>query len=364
MAGREGIRMRKVSVALIPGDGIGKEVVPAAVRVLDAVAEVHGGLRFEYREFPWSCEYYLEHGEMMPKDALQTLSSFELIFLGACGYPTVPDHVSLWGMLIPIRRGFQQYVNLRPVKVLRGVDSPLRDERARQIDFVVVRENSEGEYSNIGGRIHEGTPYETAVQVNYFSRMAVERILRYAFDLAANSPRKRLTAATKSNGIIHTMPFWDEMCREVAREYPDVALQIMHVDALAAQFVLKPWEFDVVVGSNLFGDILTDLGAAVMGSIGMAPAANINPERRYPSMFEPVHGSAPDIAGRGIANPIGQIWTGKMMLDFLGETELAASLLAAIEDTLASGIKTPDLGGRARTQEVADAIIDRIRKIR
>ncbi|MBX6351891.1 MAG: tartrate dehydrogenase [Thermoflavifilum sp.] len=355
--------MRKVSVALVPGDGIGKEVVPAAVRVLDAVAEVHGGLKFEYQSFPWSCEYYLEHGEMMPKDALDTLSAFELIFLGACGFPTVPDHVSLWGMLIPIRRGFQQYVNLRPVRTLRGVDSPLRDERARDINFVVVRENSEGEYSNMGGRIHDGTAFETAVQVNYFSRMAVERILRYAFDLARTWPRRRLTAATKSNGIIHSMPFWDQICREMAASYPDVALQIMHVDALAAQFVLKPWEFDVVVGSNLFGDILTDLGAAVMGSIGMAPAANINPERRYPSMFEPVHGSAPDIAGKGIANPIGQIWTGKMMLDFIGEAELGERLLIAIEETLLAGIKTPDLGGRATTAEVTDAIIARLRDL-
>jgi tartrate dehydrogenase/decarboxylase/D-malate dehydrogenase len=350
-------QMNRYRVALIPGDGIGKEVVPAAVRVLNAAAELHGGLQFDYQMFPWSCEYYLEHGEMMPKDALQILSDFELIFLGACGYPSVPDHVSLWGMLIPIRRGFQQYINLRPVKTLRGVPSPLKSDKAGEIDFVVVRENSEGEYSSMGGRIHEGTPYETAVQVSYFSRMAVERVLRYAFDLAAKSPRKRLMAATKSNGIIHTMPFWDQVHREIAKEYPDVSTRVMHVDALAAYFVLQPHELDVVVASNLFGDILTDLGAAIMGSIGMAPAANINPERKYPSMFEPVHGSAPDIAGRGIANPIGQIWTAKMMLDFIGEQELGAKLLDAIEATLVSGRVTPDLGGRATTEEVADAVI-------
>ncbi|MCL6599106.1 MAG: tartrate dehydrogenase [Alicyclobacillus macrosporangiidus] len=352
--------MNRYRVALIPGDGIGKEVVPAAVRVLNAAAELHGGLRFDYQEFPWSCEYYLQHGEMMPKDALQILSDFELIFLGACGYPSVPDHVSLWGMLIPIRRGFQQYINLRPVKTLRGVPSPLKSDKAGEIDFVVVRENSEGEYSSMGGRIHEGTPFETAVQVSYFSRMAVERVLRYAFDLAAKSPRKRLMAATKSNGIIHTMPFWDQVHREISKEYPDVSTRVMHVDALAAYFVLQPHELDVVVASNLFGDILTDLGAAIMGSIGMAPAANINPERKYPSMFEPVHGSAPDIAGRGIANPIGQIWTAKMMLDFIGEQELGAKLLDAIEATLVSGRVTPDLGGRASTDEVADAVIDHL----
>ncbi|MCL6592357.1 MAG: tartrate dehydrogenase [Alicyclobacillus sp.] len=356
--------MDQYRVALIPGDGIGKEVVPAAVRVLDAAAELHGGLRFQYQEFPWSCEYYLEHGEMMPRNALSILSDFELIFLGACGYPSVPDHVSLWGMLIPIRRGFEQYINLRPVKTLRGVVSPLRSAQAADIDFIVVRENSEGEYSSIGGRIHEGTPYEAALQISYFSRMAVDRVLRYAFDLAAQSPRKRLMAATKSNGIIHTLPYWDERCKEMAASYPEVALRLMHVDALAAYFVLQPQELDVVVGSNLFGDILTDLGAAIMGSIGMAPAANLNPERKYPSMFEPVHGSAPDIAGQGIANPIGQIWTAKMMLDFIGETELASKLLSAIEETLVSGVVTPDLGGRANTQEVADAVIHHLRQAR
>ncbi len=349
--------MKTYEVAVLPGDGIGKEVVPAALQVLDAAARMHGGLKFSYREFPWGCEYYMAHGEMMPQNALETLSAFPLIFLGAVGYPTVPDHVSLWGMLIPIRRGFQEYVNLRPVQTLRGVTSPLTSAAMRPINFVVVRENSEGEYSNMGGRIHEGTPYETAVQVSYFSRMAVERVLRYAFILAQNSPRHRLTIATKSNGIIHTMPFWDEIVKEIRVQFPEIETRLVHVDALSAFFVMHPQEFDVVVGSNLFGDILTDLGAAIMGSIGLAPAANLNPEMKFPSMFEPVHGSAPDIAGRGIANPIGQIWTAKMMLDFIGEQELGQRVLAAIEQTLEEGVKTPDLGGMASTEQVAEAVI-------
>ncbi len=354
--------MKNYNVAVIPGDGIGNEVVPAAIRVLDAAAELHGGLKFSYQSFEWSCAYYLKHGKMMPDDALQTLSNFELIFLGACGYPGVPDHVSLWGMLIPIRRRFEQYINLRPVKMLRGVKSPLSSGQTLDIDFVVVRENSEGEYSNMGGRIHEGTPFETAVQLSYFSRMGVERVLDYAFKLASKSKRNRLTAATKSNGIIHTMPFWDEICKQMMEQYPGVETRLIHVDALAAFFVLHPEAFDVVVGSNLFGDILTDLGAALMGSIGIAPAANLNPERKHPSMFEPVHGSAPDIAGKGIANPIGQIWTAKMMLDFIGEEELGSKLLDAIENTIVDGIVTPDLGGKANTAQVTDAVISRLIK--
>ncbi|RIV20213.1 tartrate dehydrogenase [Alicyclobacillaceae bacterium I2511] len=349
--------MKTYEVAVLPGDGIGKEVVPAAQRVLEAAAQLHGGLKFSYEEFPWGCEYYAAQGEMMPHSALDTLAAFPLIFLGAVGYPTVPDHVSLWGMLIPIRRSFQEYINLRPVHTLRGVSSPLTSAAQSPIDFLVVRENSEGEYSNMGGRIHEGTPYETAVQVSYFSRMAVERVLRYAFTQAEASSRHRLTIATKSNGIIHTMPFWDEIAKEVGAQFSNVETQLVHVDALSAFFVMHPQEFDVVVGSNLFGDILTDLGAAVMGSIGLAPAANINPEQRFPSMFEPVHGSAPDIAGKGIANPIGQIWTAKMMLDFVGEQELGVRVLRAIEQTLVDGVKTPDLGGKASTEEVTAAII-------
>jgi tartrate dehydrogenase/decarboxylase/D-malate dehydrogenase len=355
--------MKTVSLAVIPGDGIGKEVVPAALRVLRAVEDVHGGLKFQTQEFDWSCEYYVKHGKMCPDDWTQILGDFEAIFLGACGLPDlVPDHVSLWAFMIPIRRVFEQYVNLRPVDLLRGIPSPLRDKTPHCFNFVVVRENNEGEYSSIGGRIYSGTPHETAVQESFFSRRGVERILRYGFETARAFPRKRLISATKSNGIIHTMPFWDEITHEVARDYPDVEWRLMHIDALAAYFVLRPEEIDVVVASNLFGDVLTDIGGAIMGSIGMAPAANINPERQHPSMFEPVHGSAPDIAGKGIANPIGQIWTAKMMLDFFGERELGSRLLTAIEDTLESGVKTPDLGGTATTQDVTEAIISHLRK--
>jgi tartrate dehydrogenase/decarboxylase/D-malate dehydrogenase len=353
--------MRKVRLAVIPGDGIGGEVVREGLRVLEAAAEIHGGLRFETATFDWGCRRYLESGQMMPADGLRTLADFEAIFLGAVGDPAVRDHVSLWGLLIPIRRSFQQYVNVRPVRLLRGVDSPLAGKSPGQIDFVVVRENSEGEYSDIGGRIHEGTPFEVAAQVSHFSRMGIERAARFALDLARSRGR-RLTAATKSNGIVHTMPYWDEVVRGVAQQYPDVQTRLVLVDALAAYFVTRPESFDVVLASNLFGDILTDLGAAIMGSIGIAPAANLNPERRFPSMFEPVHGSAPDIAGRGVANPVGQIWTAKLLLDFFGAGDVGRLVLDAVEETLAAGIKTPDLGGRAGTVEVADAILAAMRR--
>lgn len=351
--------MDRVSCAVIPGDGIGPEVVSEGLRVLQAAAEIDGGLAFDFTEFPWSCEYYARNGEMMPADGLDTLSSFETIFLGAVGYPGVPDHVSLWGLLIPIRRTFQQYVNLRPARLLRGVRSPLSEPGT--IDLVVVRENSEGEYSSMGGRLHAGTPAEMAIQNTVFTRMGVERVVRYAYE-QARSRRGHLTSATKSNGINITMPYWDEVVAAVGAEYPDVATDQYHIDALSAFLVTRPDSFDVVVGSNLFGDILSDLAAAVMGGIGMAPAANLNPERRFPSMFEPVHGSAPDIAGRGIANPIGQIWTAKMLLDHLGREELGSALLDSIEEVLARGESlTPDLGGRATTSELADAIITEFR---
>ena len=351
--------MDRVSCAVIPGDGIGPEVVSEGLRVLQAAAEIDGGLAFDFTEFPWSCEYYARNGEMMPADGLDTLSSFETIFLGAVGYPGVPDHVSLWGLLIPIRRTFQQYINLRPARLLRGVRSPLSEPGT--IDLVVVRENSEGEYSSMGGRLHAGTPAEMAIQNTVFTRMGVERVVRYAYE-QARSRRGHLTSATKSNGINITMPYWDEVVAAVGAEYPDVATDQYHIDALSAFFVTRPDSFDVVVGSNLFGDILSDLAAAVMGGIGMAPAANLNPERRFPSMFEPVHGSAPDIAGRGIANPIGQIWTAKMLLDHLGREELGSALLDSIEEVLARGESlTPDLGGRATTSELADAIITEFR---
>lgn len=353
--------MQTIRLAVIAGDGIGTEVVPQGLRVLAAAAEVHGGLRFECTEFAWNCAHYVRHGAMMPADGLATLAGFDAVFLGAVGHPDVPDHVSLWGLLIPIRRTFQQYVNLRPVRLLRGIASPLAGRGPGDIDFVVVRENTEGEYSSIGGRIHEGTPYEVAAQVSHFSRMGVDRVVRYALDLA-RTRRGELTVATKSNGIVHTMPFWDEVAAAAAADYPGVRVKFAHIDALAAYFVSRPQTFDVVVGSNLFGDILTDLGAAIVGSIGIAPSANLNPERRFPSLFEPVHGSAPDIAGRGIANPIGQIWTAKMLLDFFGAGEVGDLVLNAVEETLAAGVRTPDLGGRSSTVEVGDAVVGRLRQ--
>jgi tartrate dehydrogenase/decarboxylase/D-malate dehydrogenase len=349
-----------IQVACIPGDGIGPEVVREAQRVLEAIAKLHGGIKFEFVEFPWGCEYYLEHKTMMPEDGLRTLSDFDTILLGAVGWPGVPDHISLWGLLLPIRRHFQQYVNVRPVKLLKGMRSPLRDREPGDIDFVVVRENSEGEYSDIGGRIHSGTPYEAAVQVNYFSRMGISRTVRYAFELAVAEERSDVVGATKSNGIVYSMPFWDDVFREVANEYPSIESRLILADALAAFFVTRPHTLDVVVASNLLGDLLTDIGGAIMGSIGVAPAANLNPEKRYPSMFEPVHGSAPDIAGKGIGNPIGQIWTAKLLLDFFDFGELGEVVLESIEHTLSSGVVTPDLGGQATTEEVGDAIVGRI----
>ncbi|WP_043499837.1 tartrate dehydrogenase [Georgenia sp. SUBG003] len=343
-------------IAAIPGDGIGKEVMPAAQRVLDTVGSSFG-IRFEWSELEWSCEYYARTGRMMPPNGLDQLREFDQIFLGAVGYPGVPDHVSLWGLLIPIRRAFRQYINLRPVKLLPGIDSPLRDVPAGGIDFVVVRENNEGEYSETGGRMYRETPDEFAIQESVFTRRGVERAMRYAYDLA-QVRGKRLASATKSNGIIHTMPFWDEIFRELAAQYPDVATSEFHIDALAALFVLDPARFDVVVASNLFGDILTDLGAAIIGSIGIAPSGNINPEGQYPSMFEPVHGSAPDIAGQGRANPLGQVWAGAMMLAHLGHEEAAATVMDAVSHVLSvTGVRTPDLGGTASTQEVTDELV-------
>ncbi len=350
--------MKNYEIAVIPGDGIGREVVPAALKVLDAISDVHGGLRFKTTEFDWSCEYYLEHGMMMPEDGIQTLSHFEAIFLGAVGNPTlVPDHISLWGLLVKIRREFEQVINIRPAKLMKGVKSPLANPK--EFDFIVVRENSEGEYSEIGGRIHRGED-EIAVQNAIFSRKGTERAMRYAFELAKHR-RGQVTSATKSNGIVHSMPFWDEVFNDVKKEYPNVDTATIHIDALAAFFVTRPHTFDVIVASNLFGDILTDLGAAVMGSIGIAPAANINLNGKYPSMFEPVHGSAPDIVGKGIANPIGQIWTAKMMLDHFGENELGSKLLDIVEQVTEAGIVTGDLGGKATTHEVTEEICNRIK---
>lgn len=346
--------MNTYKIAVIPGDGIGKEVVPAAIEVLDQIAKLDGTFRFEWTYFPWGCEYYLEHGEMMPDDGLETLKQFDQIFLGAVGMPElVPDHISLWGLLIKIRRGMKQSINVRPTKLLAGLNSPLKNPQS--FDITVVRENSEGEYSDSGGRIHSGAD-EIAIQNAIFTRKGTERAMRYAFDLAKNS-RMSVTSATKSNGLAYSMPFWDEVFEEVKKDYLDIHTAVNHIDALAAFFVMKPGAFDIIVASNLFGDILTDLGGAIMGSIGIAPAANLNIEREYPSMFEPVHGSAPDIAGKGIANPIGQIWTGKMMLDFLGHHDAGTKVLNAIEKTLVSGIKTSDLGGTSTLDEVKEAVV-------
>lgn len=349
--------MTRHTIALIPGDGIGLEVVPAAQRVLDHLAALHGGFTLEYHTYPWGCEYYSKHGRMMPENALDTLRETDAIFLGAVGYPGIPDHVSLWGLLIPIRRAFEQYVNLRPVKLFEGVHSPLVGRTPSEIDLVIVRENVEGEYSQIGGRLYAGSAQELAVQETVFTRKGVDRVMRFAFELA-QTRRQHLTSATKSNGIIHTMPFWDERFANLKQDYPDVTTDQYHIDILTAHFVQHPDWFDVVVASNLFGDILSDLGPAVAGGIGLAPSANLNPERHYPSMFEPVHGSAPDIAGQGIANPIAQVWSGAMMLEHLGHTDAAERLVQAIEQVLAAGqVRTPDLGGTSSTNDVAEALV-------
>jgi tartrate dehydrogenase/decarboxylase/D-malate dehydrogenase len=350
--------VHKHKIAVIMGDGIGKEVVPEGMRVLDAAGE-RFGFKLEWTPFPWSCEYYSSTGEMMPKNGLDILKEYEAIFLGAVGYPGVPDHVSLWGLLIPIRRGFQQYVNFRPVRNMRGITSPLRNIEAGKIDFCVVRENNEGEYSNIGGMMYEGTEQEFVVQETVFTRKGVERIMRFAFDLARKREKKKVTSVTKSNGIVFTMPYWDEIFKGIAKAYPDVKTDQYHVDALSAMFVQHPEQFDVVVGSNLFGDILSDLGAAVAGSLGIAPSASLNPEREFPSMFEPVHGSAPDIAGKGIANPIGQILSGALMVHQLGYPEAARTIEKAVEVAVGDrNIRTRDLGGEASTQQMGKAIAE------
>ncbi|POB11316.1 tartrate dehydrogenase [Sulfobacillus sp. hq2] len=354
--------MKTFNIAVIPGDGVGQETVPAAWRVLELAGQLSNAFAVRSHVFDWSCAYYQRHGHMMPDNGLDLLKPFDAIFLGAVGFPPVPDHVSLWGLLLPIRRGFDQYINLRPIKLLRGITSPLCGYHPGDIDFVVIRENTEGEYSNSGGRLRVGTPQEVVVQNSVFTRFGTERVIRYAFNLARAS-RQSLTSATKSNGINFSMPFWDEVFQEVGEEYPDVKQVLYHIDALAAYFVTRPQTFDVVVGSNLFGDILTDLGAAIQGSIGIAASANINPEGQYPSMFEPVHGSAPDIAGKGLANPIGQIWTAKLMVDHLGFPDVGATILEAIERALEKGHKTPDLGGTDSTQSVTEAVMTELRHL-
>lgn len=350
-------------IAVISGDGIGKEVMPEGLRVLKAAAQKFD-IELSFQEFEWAnCDYYLQHGQMMPSDWFEQLKGFDAIYFGAVGWPeTVPDHISLWGSLIQFRRCFDEYVNLRPVRLMKGVPSPLVGREPGDIDFFVVRENSEGEYSSVGGMVFEGTDREMALQESVFSRKGVDRILKYAFELAQSRPKKHLTSATKSNGISISMPYWDQRVEKMAPLYPDVRWDKYHIDILTAHFVLNPQRFDVVVASNLFGDILSDLGPACTGTIGIAPSANLNPERLYPSLFEPVHGSAPDIYGKNIANPIAMIWSAAMMLDFLGDgasNYRAAhdAIVGAIEVVLEKGlIKTPDLGGNASTTDVGLAI--------
>lgn len=349
--------MSQLKIAVIPGDGIGWEVVPEGLKVLEAIGGRHG-LDFQFTEFDWGCERFHKIGRFMPDDGLARLREFDAIFLGAVGFPGVPDHVSLWELLIPIRRAMQQYINLRPVRMMAGMPCPLAGRGPEDIDFWVIRENNEGEYSEIGGRLYQGTENELAMQETVFTRRGTDRVMRYAFDFCQRIGKKKVTSATKSNGIIHTMPYWDERFEAIAAEYPNLDTDKYHIDILTAHFVLHPDWFDVVVGSNLFGDILSDLGPAVAGSIGIAPSANINPEGDYPSMFEPVHGSAPDIAGKKIANPIGQIWSGAMMLEHLGHQAAAADIVTAIENVLVGGgPKTPDIGGQAGTSDLGDAIV-------
>lgn len=354
--------MKRHIIAVIPGDGIGREVIPEGLRVVESAARLYG-IEIEFKHLDWACvEYYQEHGQMLPDDWFDRLKTFDAIFFGAVGWPSViPDHVSLWGSLLKFRREFDQYVNLRPVRLMAGVPCPLAGRKPGDIDFYVVRENTEGEYSSIGGKIFERTDREIVLQQTVFTRQGVDRILKYAFELARSRPRKHLTSATKSNGIYISMPYWDERVKEISRQYPDVTWDQYHIDILAARFVLSPERFDVVVASNLFGDILSDLGPACTGTIGIAPSANINPERIFPSLFEPVHGSAPDISGRNIANPIAAIWSGALMLDFLGSrgqkyTAAHDSIIRAIEETIVEGPRTPDMGGDASTTELGKAI--------
>jgi len=348
--------MTQHKIAVIAGDGIGREVMPEGVRALDAAARKFG-IALAFDHFDWSCDSYEKHGWWMPPDWREKIGGHDAIFFGATGWPAkVPDHVSLWDSLLKFRRGFDQYVNLRPVRLMPGVAAPLAGRKAGDIDYFVVRENTEGEYSAVGGRLFEGTDREMAMQQSIFTRKGVDRIMRFAFDLAMKRPRQMLTSATKSNGISITMPYWDERFALMAKHYPQIQTSQYHIDGLTIQLVLNPQRFDVIVASNLFGDIISDLGPATAGTIGIAPSANINPEREFPSLFEPVHGSAPDIYGRRIANPIGQVWSGAMMLDHLGHPDAGAAIVRAIERVLTQGPRTRDIGGKASTEEVGRAI--------
>jgi tartrate dehydrogenase/decarboxylase / D-malate dehydrogenase len=348
-----------LKIAVIAGDGIGREVIPAGVGALEAAAR-GSDVALSFTDFPWGCEFYKQHGRMMDDDGFEQLRQFDAIYLGAIGAPGVPDGASA-ALILAVRQRFDQYVNLRPMRLLPGLTSPLANRSAADIDMVCVRENSEGEYAGVGGRIHVGTDREVAQQTGVFTRHGIERILRYGFELASKRPRQLLASATKSNALTHAMVLWDEVAEIVRKDFPRVEYRKYHVDALAARMITHPQTLDVLVTSNLFGDILTDIGSAISGSLGIAPGANINPQRTSPSMFEPIHGSAPDIAGRGIANPIGAIWAGALMLDHLGHREVHDRIVSAIERVVASGkMCTPDLGGKATTKEVADAITKEI----
>ncbi len=351
-------------MAVLAGDGVGREVIPVGMRVLEGAARAQGSFALEWEEFPWGSDFYLENGRMMPEDALSILREFDAIYLGAVGSPEVPDHVTLWGLLLPIRQRFNQYVNLRPIKLFPGVTSPLRDKRPEEIDMVCVRENSEGEYSGVGGRVHVGLDHEVALQTDVFTRKGVEQVARYAFELARRR-RRRLASVTKSNASPYSFVFWDEVVEAVRADYPDVEVTSFLVDAAAARMITKPADFDVLVTSNLFADILTDIGAAIQGGMGLAASANINPDGGYPGMFEPVHGSAPDIAGTGRANPIGAVWAGALMLDDLGEAPAARAVMDAVEAVLArEDVATPDLGGSAGTDDVGDALVEELARAR
>ena len=354
--------MKKFKIAVIAGDGIGPEVIAEGKKVLSGIAALDGTFAVEFTDFPWGCEYYLKTGEMMPEDGLDTLKAFAAIYLGAVGYPGVPDNVSLGQLLLKIRRGFDEYVNLRPVKLLEGAPCPLAGVKREDIDMVVIRENSEGEYADVGARLYPGTPQEIALQTGVFSRKGCERIMRYAYELARRE-HKTLTSISKGNALGYSMVFWDEIFAELGKEYPDVKTQKLLVDAASMMFVKNPKRFEVVVMSNLFGDILSDLGAAIAGGMGLAAGANLNPERKYPSMFEPIHGSAPDIAGKGIANPLASIWAGSQMLDFFGKEDWGKRVIAAIETLLVEkNTLTPDLGGAAKTQDIGEAILEILRR--
>jgi tartrate dehydrogenase/decarboxylase / D-malate dehydrogenase len=353
--------MREFSIAAIPADGIGPEVISAGTQVLAALAQRVGDVAFHVETFDWGSDYYKRHGTMMPADGLDRLRRFDAIYFGAVGAPDVPDHVTLWGLRLPICQGFDQYANVRPTKILPGITSPLRHVGVGDLDWVIVRENSEGEYAGHGGRAHRGLPEEVATEVAIFTRVGVTRIMRYAFRLAQARPRKLLTVVTKSNAQRHGMVMWDEIAAEVAAEFPDVTWDKMLVDAMTVRMTLKPRSLDTIVATNLQADILSDLAGALAGSLGVAPTANIDPERRFPSMFEPIHGSAFDITGQGIANPVASFWTAAQMLDHLGEADVAARLMRAVEQVSGAGITTPDVGGTATTQEVTDAVIDAIR---